>query len=68
MTRFTRRALATATALTLLSTGASAFAAEAAPETGTEIAPVTEAAPAAGTIAVQLNGQDLAFTDAAPQA
>ena len=59
MTRFTRRALATATALTLLSTGASAFAAEAAPAAeGT----------AAGTIAVQLNGQDLAFTDAAPQA
>ena len=60
MIRFPRRALAAATALTLLSTGASAFAAEA--------APATEAAPAAGTIAVQLNGQDLAFTDAAPQA
>lgn len=53
MTRFTRRALATATALTLLSTGASAFAAE-----GTA---------SAGNIAVQLNGQTLAFTDAAPQ-
>lgn len=60
MIRISHRVLATATALTVLSTGASAFAAEAAE---------TTAAPEAtsSAIAVQLNGKDLAFTDAVPQ-
>ena len=60
MTRMSHRILATATALTVLSTGASAFAAEPA-----ETTPVAEAA--ASTIAVQLDGQELTFTDAVPQ-
>ena len=57
MTRMSHRILATATALTVLSTGASALAAEA--------APIAEAP--VSTIAVQLNGQALNFTDAVPQ-
>lgn len=57
MTRMSHRILATATALTVLSTGASALAAEA--------APIAEAP--VSTIAVQLNGQALTFTDAVPQ-
>ena len=60
MTRFSHRVLATATALTVLSTGASAFAAESA-----EITAAPEAAESA--IAVQLDGKDLTFTDAVPQ-
>lgn len=59
MTRFSHRVLATATALTVLSTGASAFAAEAADSAAPEAA--------ASAIAVQLNGQALSFTDAVPQ-
>lgn len=59
MTRFSHRVLATATALTVLSTGASAFAAEAADSAASEAA--------ASAIAVQLNGQALSFTDAVPQ-
>ena len=60
MTRFSHRVLATATALTVLSTGASAFAAESAETTA-----APEAAESA--IAVQLDGKDLTFTDAIPQ-
>lgn len=60
MTRFSHRVLATATALTVLSTGASAFAAEAAEPTA---APES----AASAIAVQLDGKALSFTDAVPQ-
>ena len=59
MTRFSHRVLATATALTVLSTGASAFAAEAADSAAPEAA--------ASAIAVQLDGQALSFTDAVPQ-
>ena len=59
MTRFSHRVLATATALTVLSTGASAFAAEAADATAPEAA--------ASAIAVQLDGKALSFTDAVPQ-
>ena len=57
MTRMSHRILAAATALTVLSTGASALAAEA--------APIAEAP--VSTIAVQLDGQALTFTDAVPQ-
>lgn len=57
MTRMSHRVLAAATALTVLSTGASALAAEA--------VPISEAP--ASAIAVQLDGKDLTFTDAVPQ-
>lgn len=57
MTRMSHRILAATAALTVLSAGASALAAEAAP-----IAEVP-----VSTIAVQLDGRELTFTDALPQ-
>ena len=65
MIRLSHRILAAATALTVLSAGAPALAAEAAEPAAQPEAAVTTAAPAA--ISVQLDGENLTFTDAAPQ-